>query len=71
MEDDKKKLLETYRKLDPENRANVLSHALFAYTAQENTKKRLLRLLNGGDPLYADRNPAPMGAALAAEALNG
>jgi hypothetical protein len=67
MEDDKKKLLETYRKLDPENRVNVLSHALFAYTAQENTKKRLLRLLNGNDPLYADRNPAPMGL----EAANG
>jgi hypothetical protein len=52
MEEDKKELLETYRKLDPENKANVLSHALTAYIAQENTKKRILRLLNGGEPPY-------------------
>jgi hypothetical protein len=52
MEKDKRELLDTYRKLDPENRANVLSHALTAYIAQENTKKHIFRLLNSGGPAY-------------------
>jgi hypothetical protein len=40
MENEKKELLEAFRGLDPEIRADVLAHVRVAYAAQENTKKR-------------------------------
>ena len=40
MEKEQKELLEVFRGLDPEIRADVLAHVRVAYAAQENTKKR-------------------------------
>ena len=40
MEKDKKKLLETIKDLNQENRYNVLTYALATYSAQENTKRQ-------------------------------
>jgi hypothetical protein len=60
MKDEKTDLLETFRKLDPVNQADVLAHIHVAYATQESTKKYLLdRLL--GRPEYANRDPVPMG----------
>jgi hypothetical protein len=36
---DKKELLDVFRKLDPVNQADMLAHIQVAYAAQENTKK--------------------------------
>jgi hypothetical protein len=63
MEDERKKLIETFEKLDPINRAEVLSRANLILNIQESTKKRMIELLINSGPVYADRNPAPMGAA--------
>jgi ABC-type branched-subunit amino acid transport system ATPase component len=41
MEKDKKELLETYQKLDPENKMNVLAHVRVALAAQENALKSM------------------------------
>jgi hypothetical protein len=40
MTKEKKEFLETFRKLDPENRANMLAHIRVAYSAQETTKRQ-------------------------------
>ena len=59
MEEDRKRLLDTFEKLDPINRAEVMSRANLILTVQENTKRRILERLTS--PEYADRNTAPMG----------
>jgi hypothetical protein len=41
MEQDKRELLDTYRKLEPENKANILAHVRVALAAQENTRKAM------------------------------
>jgi hypothetical protein len=41
MEKDKKELLEIYRRLDQENKENMLAHLRVALSAQENTKKAM------------------------------
>jgi len=41
MDKEKIELLENFRKLDPENRANILAHVRVAYAAQENTKRQI------------------------------
>jgi len=39
MDEDKKRLIDTYSKLDPVNQAEVIARASLIYTVQENTKK--------------------------------
>jgi hypothetical protein len=39
MNKERKELLETFGRLDPANRADLLAHVRIAYTAQENTKR--------------------------------
>jgi hypothetical protein len=63
MDADRIELLDTFGKLDPENRTDILAYARVAYAAQERTKKKVLEIITRS-PVYADRNPAPMGAAL-------
>jgi hypothetical protein len=41
MNKEEKELLEKFRLLTPENRANALSNVQVAYAAQENTKKAM------------------------------
>jgi hypothetical protein len=62
-----KELIELFRKMDKETRDLYLSHGRIALVAEEAGKRALLNR----SPAYADRNPAPIGAALTAEALNG
>lgn len=63
MDEEKKRLLETFQKLDPENKELVLSNVQTYYLAQENTKRRILNAINGNNPQYADHNHTPIGAA--------
>jgi hypothetical protein len=58
-----KELIELFRKMDKETRDLYLSHGRIALVAETAGKKAVLNRLN---PLYADRNEAPMG-----EAVNG
>jgi len=69
MEDERKKLIETFEKLDPINRAEVLSRANLILNIQESTKKRMIELLTNSSPEYSDRRAAPMGTLK--EAVNG
>jgi hypothetical protein len=62
MENDKKELLEAFRRLDPENRADVLAHVRVAYAAQENTKKRY-GLVGPDAPLFNGAGAVPGPAA--------
>jgi hypothetical protein len=62
MEADRIELLDTFGKLDPENRADILAYARIAYTAQEKAKKKILEMIAAG-PEYTDRRGAPMGSA--------
>jgi hypothetical protein len=62
MEEERKRLLETYEKLDPLNRAKVLARADLIYGIQESTKRRMIELLVNHSPQYRDRHDAPMGA---------
>jgi hypothetical protein len=39
MEKEREELIETFRRLDPVNRADLLAHVRVAYAAQENTKR--------------------------------
>ena len=64
MEDERKRLIETFEKLDPLNRAKVLSRADLILNVQESTKRRMIELLTNSGPVYADRRAAPVGAAL-------
>ena len=65
--DNEKEFFETYRKLDPINRAEVIARANLILHIQESTKKRMIERLTS--PEYAERNPAPMGS-LEREAVN-
>jgi hypothetical protein len=47
METEKRKLLDVFRKLDPENRAELLAYVQVAYAAQEHTKRRYGLLAKG------------------------
>ena len=62
MKIDRVELLDTFGKLDPENKADILAYARLAYITQEKTKKKVLEMINAG-PEYADRRPVPMGSA--------
>jgi hypothetical protein len=75
MDEERKELLETFRRLDPANRADLLAHVRVAYAAQENTKRQyglmgpdtpLFNGLAAHSPVYASREPVPMG-----DAVNG
>jgi len=68
MEDERKRLIDTFEKLDPLNRAKVLSRADLILNIQESTKKRILELINDNTQ-YADRRTAPVGAPMAKEAI--
>ena len=63
MEIDRVELLETFGKLDPENKADILAYARLAYVTQERTKKKVLEMITSGGPEYTDRRAAPMGSA--------
>jgi hypothetical protein len=54
-----KELINLFRKMDRETKDLFLSHGRIALVAEESVKKALLNR----SPAYADRNPAPMGAA--------
>jgi hypothetical protein len=69
MDEEKKKLLDTFQKLDPLNRAEVIVRASLILTIQESTKRQMLERLFSS-PEYADYRPTPMGAVLAGEAVN-
>jgi hypothetical protein len=69
MDKERKELLETFRRLDPINRVDLLAHIRVAYAAQENTKKQYGIMgpdappFNGlakPGPIYSDRNPHPV-----------
>jgi hypothetical protein len=72
MTDEEIRFIETARKLKSGRcRELLMVQAETMYRMQE-ALKREYGLMGLDTPLYADRNPAPMGAAaLAAEALNG
>ena len=59
---EEKRLRETFSKLDPINRYEVLSRAELCLKIQEATKKRMIELLTGSSPEYTNPHPAPMGA---------
>ncbi|MDR2079203.1 MAG: hypothetical protein LBP74_05735 [Treponema sp.] len=40
MDKERKELLETFKRLDPANRADLLTYIRVAYAAQENTKRQ-------------------------------
>ena len=61
MEKEKEELVETFKKLDPESRADVLALVRVAYAAQENTKMRLGRP-GPSDPAYVMPGSGPIGA---------
>ena len=66
MDEDKKELLDTFQKMDHENRVNLLAYIRVAYSAQENTKKqyqKALKALEAGDLTYIIPDAGPvMGA---------
>jgi hypothetical protein len=58
MEQEKNAFLEVFRKLDPENRADVLAHVHVAYAAQEHTKRHYG--IEGPDvPPFNGASPTP------------
>jgi len=64
MEADKIELLNTFNKLDPESKADILAYARIAFTAQESAKRRVLELITTS-PEYKDRRAVPMTTAAA------
>jgi hypothetical protein len=70
MNEEEKQALELFRKMQPKTRYKIMAQMIFATEIEKNARQIALGLAGPG-PLYADRNPAPMSAALAAEALNG
>ena len=66
MEKEREELLETFKRLEPENQAFLLTYARATYTAQESTKKRFLNSLKAfvGEPAYELQGQAM-------EAVNG
>lgn len=64
MENEKKELLKVFRKLDPENRANVLTYAQVAYTTQEHTKRHY-GIFGPDAPLFSGSRPGPSDPAYA------
>jgi hypothetical protein len=70
MNEEEKQAIELFRKMRPKTRHVIIAQMIFAAEIEKNTQQIAQGLADPG-PLYADRNPAPMGAALAAEALNG
>jgi hypothetical protein len=67
MDKERKELLETFRRLDPINRVDLLAHIRVAYAAQENTKRQY-GIMGPDMPLFNGTVPA---AAQAGEALHG
>jgi len=63
MEADKIELLDTFNKLDPESKADILAYARIAFSAQESAKRRVLEMITS-QPEYSDRRSAPMAAAV-------
>ncbi|GHU66590.1 hypothetical protein FACS189447_07780 [Spirochaetia bacterium] len=61
-----KELIEIFRQMNRETKDLYLSHGRIAIIAEESAKREILK-----GPAYRNRNPAPMGAALAEEALHG
>jgi hypothetical protein len=57
MENERKKLLEVFEKLDPINRAKVLSRADLILNIQESTKKRMLDILINSSPACIENEP--------------
>jgi hypothetical protein len=58
MEQEKNAFLEVFRKLDPENQADVLAHVRVAYAAQEHTKKHYALLPESSPAQTAGDRPA-------------
>jgi len=58
-----RKFFDVFAKLEPSHQAEVIAHADLILHIQESTKRRMIELLTNSGPVYADRNPAPMGAA--------
>jgi hypothetical protein len=62
MDKERKELLETFGRLDPVNRADVLAHVRVAYAAQENTKKQY-GIMGPDTPLFNGTGAVPGPAA--------
>jgi hypothetical protein len=62
MDKERKELLDTFRRLDPVNRANVLAHVRVAYATQESMKKQY-GLMGPDAPLFNGAGAAPGPAA--------
>jgi hypothetical protein len=62
MDKERKELLETFKRLDPANRADLLAHVRVAYSAQENTKKQY-GIMGPDMPLFNGTGAVPGPAA--------
>jgi hypothetical protein len=71
MNEEEKRLLEGYGRLSRKNQLLYLAVITGQTEMEEHARSVIREALAKLDPMYADRNPAPMGAALAEEALNG
>jgi hypothetical protein len=65
MNEEEKRLLDCFERLRPSNKLLFLAQITFAVEMEENAR-RIAQGLAAPGPLYANRNPAPMG-----EAVNG
>jgi hypothetical protein len=65
MGEEEKRLLDCFERLRPSNKLLFLAQITFAAEMEEHAR-RIARGLADSGPLYADRNPAPVG-----EAVNG
>jgi hypothetical protein len=70
MNEEEKRILDAYNRLSRKNQLIALA-VITGKAEMEENARRIARGLTAPGPMYADRNPAPVGAALAAEALNG
>jgi hypothetical protein len=66
MNDEEVELIENFRELSPENQRIALANIRLANVTETAARKAYL---NGHYPEHRDRNPAPMGAARAAEVV--
>ena len=67
--DEEKKLVEGYKKLSLRSQTIVLAQVIACAEMEENARRIALGGLAAADPLYADRRPSPMGAAIPGEAI--
>ena len=67
-EKDEKRLLEGFRRLSKRSQFLVVAQVIAGAEMEENARKIALGGLAAVGPLHSNRNPAPVGAAMAKEA---